>query len=88
MNTWQHTKVDISQAVVMLCFWAFSQTLTNAAVAVESEPSQQIRSDTRRFCTAILGMGGNGDKPGGRPGSSRDDWPGPGAFVGSSVLMR
>jgi hypothetical protein len=46
MNTWQHTKVDISQAVVMLFFCAFSQTLTNAAVAEESEPSQQNRSDS------------------------------------------
>ena len=44
MNTWQHTKADFSQILVMLFFCAFSQTLTNSAMAVESEPSQQTRS--------------------------------------------
>ena len=46
MNAWHHTKVGISQAVVMLWFCTFLQTLTFAAVAAGSEPSQQTRSDS------------------------------------------
>ena len=44
--------------------------------------------DTRRLLAAVLGVAGNGAKPGGRLGSSRDAGPGPDASVGGSAWVR